>query len=55
MPRAKDVSEEQFAKDFENTCPDCGDDTNIVKLGAEPAREVCLAFPSCDWDGVTLE
>ena len=36
------------------TCPDCGETTNTIKLGSEPAREVCGRF-GCEWDGVTLE
>lgn len=35
-------------------CPDCGETTGFVKLGAEPAREVCGRF-GCDFDGVTLQ
>lgn len=37
-----------------NVCPDCSADTAVVKLGAEPAREVCGRF-GCSFDGVTLE
>jgi hypothetical protein len=35
-------------------CPDCGKQTDAIKLGSEPAREVCGHF-GCEWDGVTLE
>jgi len=35
-----------------NRCPHCGRSTDVVKLGAEPAREICLCG---QWDGVTLE
>jgi hypothetical protein len=37
----------------DNTCPDCGNETSTVKLGPEPAREICGRF-GCEWDGVTL-
>lgn len=39
---------------LEETCPDCGEETDVVKLGSEPAREICGRF-GCDWDGQTLE
>ncbi len=35
-------------------CPWCGKDTSVVKLGSEPAREVCFLW-GCNWDGQTLE
>jgi glutaredoxin len=35
-------------------CPDCEQTTGFVKLGANPAREICGRF-GCSWDGVTLE
>lgn len=31
-------------------CPDCGEETGLVHLGTQPAREVCGRF-GCDWDG----
>jgi ribosomal protein S27AE len=34
-------------------CPGCGASTGLVKLGSEPAREICGRF-GCPWDGVTL-
>jgi transcription elongation factor Elf1 len=37
-----------------NSCPTCGDTTSVIKLGSEPAREICPAL-KCGWDGVTLE
>ena len=40
--------------DTHNDCPDCDETTDVIKLGAEPAREVCGRF-GCEWDGVTLE
>jgi len=37
----------------DNTCPDCGKATSTIKLGSEPAREICGRF-GCEWDGLTL-
>jgi transcription elongation factor Elf1 len=48
--KAQNVSQFSTA----NNCPDCDSETSVVKLGAEPAREVCGKF-GCSWDGETLE
>jgi len=40
--------------DTQDSCPDCGETTSVVKLGSEPAREICGRF-GCEWDGLTLE
>lgn len=40
--------------DTTNVCPDCESKTSVVKLGAEPTREICGRF-GCEWDGKTLE
>lgn len=40
--------------DTRNVCPDCSADTSVVKLGAEPAREICGRL-RCGWSGVTLQ
>jgi len=37
-----------------DNCPHCEATTSVVKLGSEPAREVCGRF-GCEWDGITLE
>jgi transcription elongation factor Elf1 len=37
-----------------NDCPHCGDTTSVVKLGSEPAREICPAL-RCNWEGDTLQ
>jgi ribosomal protein S27AE len=36
-----------------DTCPDCGNETSIIKLGSEPARQICGRF-GCEYDGETL-
>jgi len=40
--------------DTRNACSHCDRFTSVVKLGSEPAREVCGRF-GCEWEGVTLE
>jgi len=37
-----------------NDCPNCGKALSIIKLGAEPAREICNRFGGCSFDGRTL-
>jgi transcription elongation factor Elf1 len=44
----------QTTFDTENSCPHCGETTSVVKLGSEPAREICPTLP-CEWEGITLE
>jgi transcription elongation factor Elf1 len=40
--------------DTTDSCPDCNKPTHVVKLGGEPAREICGRF-GCSFDGHTLE
>ncbi len=37
-----------------DSCPVCTGKTSVIKLGGEPAREICQSF-TCDWSGNTLE
>jgi len=34
-------------------CPDCGKNLSTVKLGPEPARQICGRF-GCEYNGETL-
>ena len=40
-------------QDVARSCPDCSEETSVVKLGESPPREICGRF-GCSWNGVTL-
>jgi len=43
---------EQTPFETVNKCPVCASQTEVIKLGAEPAREVCVCH---QWAGRTLQ
>jgi len=51
-PLCIDMKGEKTPFDTVDECPVCKDHTEVIKLGAEPAREVCFCH---QWEGRTLE
>jgi len=51
-PLCIDMKGEKTPFDTVDECPVCKSHTEVIKLGAEPAREVCFCH---QWEGRTLE
>ena len=51
-PLCIDMKGEKTPFDTVDECPVCKDHTEVIKLGSEPAREVCFCH---QWEGRTLE